>query len=170
MEGIRDFEKNILTEINFVDRYLDIELQFVRNNSDTILKCDNKTFLTLVDSKYNMKHQGGGYYRLSKVYENYELVLQIHKTSTCFLLFYIYIYIDDKLQNVDLSPVGSAMYYLPYDAVKAEKVSRTFGINNLNEMKDYLNQMIGLWEEFTDLYIEKLKLGIEPPNTPYEDD
>jgi hypothetical protein len=62
------------------------------------------------------------------------------------------------------------MYYLPYDAVKAEKVNRNFGYNNLNEMKDYLNQMIGLWEEFTDLYIEKLKLGIEPPNTPYEDD
>ncbi|VVV02609.1 hypothetical protein FVB9532_03916 [Mesonia oceanica] len=36
-------------------------------------------------------------------------------------------------------------------------------------MKDYLNQMITLWEEFVEKYIEKLELGIEPPNTPYED-
>ena len=40
MEGIREFEKNILTEMDFIDRYLNIELKFIKNNSDKILKCD----------------------------------------------------------------------------------------------------------------------------------
>ena len=169
MEGIREFEKNILTEMDFIDRYLNIELKFIKNNSDKILKCDKKTFMEMVDSQYQLKHEGGAYYTITKKYNKYEFVLEIHKTTSAFLLFYIYIYMDQILQNVDLSPVAAALYYLPYDKAKAEKVSNTFGYNSLSEMKDYLTQMITLWEEFVEKYIEKLELGIEPPNTPYED-
>ena len=169
MDGMREFEKSILTEMNFVDTYLNIELKFIKNNIDKILKCDKKTFMAMVDSQYQLKHEGGAYYTITKNYDKYEFVLEIHKTSGAGLLFYIYIYINQILQNVDLSPVAAALDYLPYDKAKAEKVSNTFGYNSLGEMKDYLNQMIALWDEFVEKYIEKLELGIEPPNTPYED-
>ena len=72
----------------------------------------------------------------------------------------MYIYNNGRLQDIGFNEFGTIPRNLPYNTVKAEKVSSTFGINNINEMKNYLNQMIGLWEEFTDLYIEKLKLGI----------
>ncbi|WP_150546795.1 hypothetical protein, partial [Mesonia oceanica] len=159
MEGIREFEKNILTEMDFIDRYLNIELKFIKNNSDKILKCDKKTFMAMVDAKYQIKHEGGAYYTITKNYNKYEFVLEIQKTSGAGLLFYIYIYMNQILQNVDLSPVAAALDYLPYNKAKAEKVSNTFGYNTLSEMKDYLNQMITLWEEFVEKYIEKLELG-----------
>ena len=169
MEGLRDFEKNILIEIDFIEKITKIREQFLRNNSDEILKCDKKTFMAMVDPQYQLKHEGGAYYTITKTYDKYEFILEIHKTSGAGLLFYIYIYRDGVLQNVDLSPVGSVLYYLPYDKSRIEKTNRTFGYNTLSEMKDYLTQMITLWEEFVEKYIEKLELGIEPPNTPYED-
>lgn len=170
MEGIRDFEKNIFSDMDFVNKYIGIKEKFIDSNSDDILKCDNKTFIGLIDPKYHIKHKGGGYYTIKKAYSNFELILQIHKTSGAGLLFYIYIKQGGVLQDIGFNQYGAVLRYLPYDTARIEKTNRTFGYNNLNEMKDYLNQMIGLWEEFTDLYIEKLKLGIEPPNTPYEDD
>ena len=93
MEGIREFEKNILTEMDFIDRYLNIELKFIKNNSDKILKCDKKTFMAMVDTQYQLKHEGGAYYTITKKYNKYEFVLEIHKTTSAFLLFYVYIYI-----------------------------------------------------------------------------
>lgn len=170
MEGIRNFEKNILIEIDFVEKVTRIREEFIRIDSDNVLKCDQKTFTAMVDPKYNMKQEGGKEYTISKSFNNYTIELAIDKLSGAGLLFYIYIYENDQLQDIGFSQYGEVLNDIPYDNVRIEKTNRTFGYNNVAEMKDYLNQMIGLWEEFTDKYIEKLKLGIEPPNTPYEDD
>ena len=168
--AIREFEKSILTEMDFVEKVTSIREKFIKRESDEIIKCDNKTYMGLVDAKYNMKHRGGGVYEITKKYEDYTFMLEPNKYSGAGLLFYIIIIKGGVNQNTGFSQYGDVLKDLPYDTARIEKTNRTFGYNNLNEMKDYLNQMIGLWDEFTDLYIEKLKLGIEPPNTPYEDD
>ncbi|SHJ22063.1 hypothetical protein SAMN04488096_1126 [Mesonia phycicola] len=169
MEGIREFEKNILIEVGFVEKVTKIREQFLKNNSDEILKCDKKTFMAMVDPKYNLEHKGGGVFTLTKTFKNFTFILEPNKYSGAGLLFYIIILKDGIDQDIGFSQYGSVLRYLPYDKSRIEKTNRTFGYNALSEMKDYLNQMITLWEEFVEKYIEKLELGIEPPNTPYED-
>lgn len=45
--AIREFEKNILTEMDFVEKVTSIREKFIKRESDEIIKCDNKTLRPL---------------------------------------------------------------------------------------------------------------------------
>ena len=43
--ALRAFDETVLTDIDFVEKYLSIEEQFIRSEKYQLLKCDKKTFL-----------------------------------------------------------------------------------------------------------------------------
>ncbi len=52
--------------------------------------------------------------------------------------------------------------FIPYDEKLAKEVSKTFGINSREEMKEYLKGLLDLYNLFVDEYIKEIEAGNVP--------
>jgi len=70
---------------------------------------------------------------------------------------YLYIYRDKELfERVD--NMNSILRYIPYDKEKADKLNTLgFGLNSLEDLKNYIKDLIELYDEFVDEYIKEIE-------------
>jgi hypothetical protein len=157
---IREFEKKILLKINLANRYLTIKNKFIKDGQET--RTFNKSEITKVIKElgYPCEYKTGGwYYVLTNTYKHYKFVLAIQIRSNI-LLFYINVYKDDKfLEEANLSHISYMLNFLPYDE---SLIKNNFGLNPLEDMKEYLKAMLELFEEFVNEYILEIEAGNNP--------
>lgn len=159
---IRDFEKDILLKIDLGHRYLQLKEKFSKSGSEikTIKKSEYLRIFKELDHK--VEYGNGGYYGLYREYKNYKFNCQFHIIRNS-VFTYIYIYKEGILQReTGLSHYSYMLNFLPYDKELAQKVSKNFGINSIEEMKEYLTGLIGLFDEFVDTYIKEIEAGNVP--------
>ncbi|MBW8362129.1 MAG: hypothetical protein K0M56_08095 [Kaistella sp.] len=153
---IRKFEKQILKKIDFPERLLDIREKFIEVGGYT---CDNKTFKSAFFPTYKLNDLGGNYYTIEKLYSDYLFRLLIHKTSGTVLIFYIDVFNNEKKEPIGFRQYGEVFHEFPLDK---NKYNENFGFNNFEEMKEYLQDMITLFDDFVEEYINQLKAGETP--------
>lgn len=149
---IREFEKNILLKINFCDELLKIRGKFIKVRELQIIP--KNVYLTVFkELGYKFTYEVGGYYYNEYVvYNNYRfsLYFQIKHNSP---LAYLVIYLDEKILDTGFNSFGWVLHYLPYNK---ELINNNFGINSLEEMKEYLNDLIKLFYKFVAQYEKEL--------------
>ena len=157
----REFEKNILINLDFGNRILNHRIKFKKQiDFPTIPKSELvKIFKEL---KINIKSGNGGYYSFYREYKKYTFCCQFHITKNS-VFTYIYIYIDGKLdEEAKLGHYSYMLNFIPYNVELAKETSNTFGINTRDEMKEYLRGLIDLFHLFTDEYIKEIEAGNAP--------
>lgn len=76
------------------------------------------------------------------------------------LQMHIYIYKDKVLLDNGFDSLGYALNFLPYDKEKAEIINTLgFGLNSLSDLKNYVKDLIELYNEFVDEYIKEIEAG-----------
>ena len=153
---IRKFEYKILKKTDFADRLLLSEKKYTEIDG---FSCDKKTFISAVDTKYSLNSIGGNYFKITKIYKEYKFKLLIHKTSGIVLLFYLDVYKNDEYQEIGFRQYGGVFNEFP---IKKKLYNENFGFNNFEEMKEYLQDMITLFDDFVDEYVKRLKEGKTP--------
>lgn len=159
---IRHFEKDILLKIDLGHRYLQLKEKFSKSSGEIKTIKKSEYLRIFKELGYKVEYGNGGYYDLYREYKNYNFNCQFHIIRNS-VFIYIYILKDGILQReTGLSHYSYMLNFLPYDKELAQKVSKNFGINSLDEMKEYLRGLIGLFNEFVDKYIKGIEAGVAP--------
>jgi hypothetical protein len=115
----------------------------------------NKIFKEL---GYSHKHFSGGYYEVQRIYNNHIFVCQFHITKNS-VFQYFYIEKHGTLLKSSPSLVMNCLHQIPYDA---SMINKQFGINNYEEMKQYLKGLMDIFEEYVQAYIAEIEAGRAP--------
>ena len=107
---------------------------------------------------YPARYKGEGYYEITKQYKNYRFLFQPKITQNV-PIFYFYIYKDEKLLDWSPSQIGFALYHVPYDP---GLINNNFQLNSLEEMKELLQSILEIFEDFVSEHISEIESG----NTP----
>jgi hypothetical protein len=155
---IHSFSIEILKKINYIDNYF--KLKNNSNKNYTISKTVRREEINKIFKElgYSHKHFSGGYYEIQKTYENHTFICQFHITKNI-PLQYIYIEKDGVLLKSSPSLVSWCLHQIPYDA---SMINKQFGINNYEEMKQYLKGLMDIFEEYVQAYIEEIDAGRAP--------
>ena len=156
LNKLRKFEKKILKKIDFPDRLLQYEGKFTEVDG---YSCDKKTFKSAFASTYTLNDLGGNYYTIERDFNEYRFRLLIHKTSGIVLIFHIDVFKDNQKQPIGFRQYASVFNEFP---INKKLYNENWGFNNFEEMKEYLQDMITLFDDFVDEYINQLKSGKTP--------
>ena len=155
---IREFENNIFAKMNFCNRYLKSRLNFNKNGIENPTINKNEILKSLKELGYHFVYKNGGYYFYDKVYDKYKFQLYFNIKYNIPLI-YMVIYENGIIQDTGITQFGSILRYLPYDE---SLININFGLNSIQEMKEYLKKNIDLFNEFVDEYIKEIEEGNAP--------
>jgi hypothetical protein len=152
---IQDFEKKILIKINFADKFLSKKNKFIDNGQETPLFKKNEIVQIFKELGRPCKYIAGGAYVINKGFEdyNFELSFVMVKNSP---QMYIYVYKDNKL--IENGGVSNFSYILNFLEYNQNLINRNFGLNSLEDLKEYIRDMIEIFNDFVDEYIIQLNI------------
>jgi len=151
----REFERKILINLDFGNKYLDFKFKFKKQiDFPTIPKSElMKIFKEL---KINIRGGTGGHYSFFREYSNHAFECHFHITKNI-VFTYINLYNNGVLdREANLGHYSYMLNFIPYNEELAKEVSNTYGINSHEEMKEYLNGLIDLFNLFVDEYIKEI--------------
>lgn len=151
-------EKNILQKIDFSNRFLKIRKKFTDDGLDTPIFKKQDILEIFNQMGYNCKYVTGGAYVIEKTYKNYNFKYSfiISKNS---INIYIYIYMDDNLIKDRENHTGFLLNEIPYDK---SLLDHNYGLNSLNDLKNYIKEMIELFDDFVNEYCKEIDAGNIP--------
>lgn len=157
MDKIPQIEQLIFKRMNYSDRVLEICLRYIDDGKDTptFKNTDLKKIFTILDRKFSNQ---GNRFILKREYLNYSFDFHfLCRRNITDIYFYIY---RDKELFERVDNMNSILRYIPYDKEKADKLNTLgFGLNSLEDLKNYVNDFIDLYDEFVDEYIKEIDAG-----------
>jgi hypothetical protein len=156
---IREFEKKILLKIDLANKFLEISNKFINDGLETRTFNKNEIAKLFKELNYPCKYLGQGSYDIRKNYKDFSFQFFVRITQNI-PLFYIYIYKNEVLdREANLGHFSYMLNFLPYDE---SLIKNNFGLNSLEDMKEYLKAMLELFEEFVNEYILEIEAGNNP--------
>ncbi len=149
---IRTFEKEILNDIHFVERFISARNSCVRgsNTSYKLLKKDIKD--VLLKSGYQFENIKNQY--ISDVTDGgftFRLMFDIKGDS---VLTYIYVLKGKTFLNNGLSHFG---FMLNSFDLTSYEISQNFGFNSITDFSEYMGRMISIFEDFKKEFVNREK-------------
>lgn len=155
---IRSFEKNLLLKINFSNKFLTIKQKYTNNN------CENQVFkkdeILNVFKQINIycQYRVGGGYVIKKSYSEYDFQLMFDIKYNVPLMYFEIIK-NGKFVESGLTQFASTLRELPYDETL---LNSNFRLNTLSDLKNYIKDMIALFDEFVCEYCKEIDAGNVP--------
>lgn len=152
---IQEFEKNILIKINFANKFLGVKSRFINNGGEINSFTKNEIIQLFNEIQKKCKYIKGGAYVINREFENYkfELSFVMVKNSP---QMYIYVYNNNELiEDGGVSNFSYILNFLEYDE---NIINRNFGLNSLEDLKQYILDMIEIFDDFVDAYIAQLNV------------
>lgn len=155
---IPEIERKIYERIHYADKILTIRNKYIDNGLDKPIYKKNEILNIFKELDFKCKYTVGGSYTIEKKYENYsfEENFVINKNA---INSYIYIHVDGIFIDSRVTNMGSILRYIPYNK---DLINQRFGLNSLEDLKNYIQDMIGLFDEFVDEYIKEIEAGNVP--------
>ncbi|HEX9980464.1 MAG TPA: hypothetical protein VGB50_07850 [Flavobacterium sp.] len=149
---IRDFEKKILQKIDFANVYLKEEQKFIKDGSDTPTFKKADILRVFRELGYSSEYIPGGMYKIRRKSGMmvFELLFDIKKNIP---LIYLNIYNDNDLLDTGLGHFSYMLNFLPFDKTL---INESFGLNSLIHLKDYIQRMISIFDDFVNAYLEEM--------------
>lgn len=149
---IRPFEKKILKDIHFVERFVNARNLCVRNGdcSYRLQKKDIKDVLSR--SGYQFENVKSQY--VSNLKEGdltFRLLFDIKGDS---VLTYMYVLRGDEFLNNGLSHFGFMLNSFDLGDIE---INQNFGFNNIIEFSEYMGKMISIFEDFRKEFMKREK-------------
>lgn len=158
---IPEIEKKILNRIDFSNKYLDITDKFVDDGLETPIFKKQDILNLFRQMGFLCKYITGGAYVVEKKYNNYKFEYRFI-TSKNSVDIYLSIYNKDKIIDTRVNNIGSFLRYITYNIELANKINQKFGLNSLNDLKNYIKDMIELCDEFVNEYCKEIDAGNVP--------
>ncbi|RYM32156.1 hypothetical protein ERX46_15860 [Brumimicrobium glaciale] len=154
---IKEFEKNIYLKINFADRYLKIKDKYVRTAPERKVHKvpEMKSIMKKIEG-HSYKYRGEGSHLISKEIDGFKVTYNIIM-SHGILHFFIYVYEDDKIIGPSESLLGGVLHHIPYDKEFNQRIHEKFGYDRLEDVENYIHDIIDLLDSFTTEYCAALK-------------
>ena len=149
---IRAFEKEILNDIDFAERFINAINVCVRDNNASykLLKKDVKDALSKSGYQFeNIKNQ-----YISDVTDagfTFRLIFDIKRGS---VLTYIYVLKGEAFLNNGLSHFG---FMLNSFDLTDHVINQNFGFNSITDFLEYIGKMISIFEDFKKEFINREK-------------
>ena len=102
------------------------------------------------------KYGGEGSHLISKKIDGFDVIYNIIMSDSI-LHFYITVFEDGKLIGPSIYNIGSVLHHIPYDKEFNQKIQEKFGYDRLEDVENYIHDIIGLLDSFTIEYCAALK-------------
>ncbi len=159
---VPEMERAILDKINYANRILEIKLKYKDDGNLSALFKKAEILKIFEQLGYKPKYLQGGGYVISKHYEDYLFELNCINLKNVFD-FRLSISKDGKYIENRVSGMRYILNFIPFDQELAtESNSGKYGLSTLDDLKNYLNDMINLIFEFVDEYIKEINAGNVP--------
>lgn len=157
---IPEIEKKIFLKIDFATRFLGAIKKY-KNAGRRIPTFKKAEILNVFKQLgYPSKYNGEGCYEITKQYKDYRFLFQPIITQNT-PLFYFYIYKEEKLLDWSPSLIGMALYHIPYDP---EMINNNFELKSIEELKEFLQSILEIFEDFVAEHIREIEAGNTPEN------
>ncbi|GHT19121.1 hypothetical protein FACS189429_6450 [Bacteroidia bacterium] len=157
MNTVSDKEKHILEAMDYANKYLCIKNKYIGDGKIFWLYKKKDVLQVFKELGYNVKYITGGAYFIEKYYNNYRFDYSFVISQNNFSI-YLYIYIDNVLIENRVSNMGYILKFLPYDVKLANKLNESgFVLESLDDMKNYIQDIINLFDEFINKYEATIK-------------
>jgi hypothetical protein len=150
---IRNFEKEILTKINFVKLYLDAEKKYIKNGLSELTFKKQEILSVFKEIGEPCEYRIGGGYVINRKQDTYlfNLLFDIKYNVP---LMYFEILKNGQFINTGLTQYGSVLREIPYDK---SDINEKFGLNSLTDLKDYIVDMIIIFKVFVNEYMLEIE-------------
>ncbi|HOY40602.1 MAG TPA: hypothetical protein PLX60_01995 [Chitinophagales bacterium] len=155
---IPEIEKRIFQKIDFCNRFLKIRKKFTDDGLDTPIFKKQDIIIIFNQIGRPCKYVIGGSYSVERVHQNYLFKYNFIISKNTINIF-MYIYIDGKFLEERENHTGFLLYEIPYDKNLLE---HNYGLNSLNDLKNYIKDMIELCDEFVNEYCKEIDAGNVP--------
>ena len=147
---IQELEKNILIKINFANKFLGVKSKFINNGEERHLFTKHEIIQLFKEIQKPCKYIKGPAYVINREFENYKFELSFVMVKNS-LQVYIYVYNNNELiEDGGVSNFSYILNFLEYDE---NIINRNFGLNSLEDLKQYILDMIEIFDDFVDAYI-----------------
>jgi len=149
---IPEFEKEILSKIGYTDKYLEIQCKYIDDGLNTPIfkKEDIRELFKEFKVKFISKGSRHTYSRKHNEFE-FQFCVVVRKNLVD---VYNYIFENGEILDNRVVNMGSILRYLPYDKTLADSLnSKGFDLNSIQDLKNYVIDMKGLFNEFVDKYV-----------------
>lgn len=138
-----EFEKQVLTKIRFVDRFIEATNEFTRDGLINYKLNPKDIVDNLKLTTYKFKHKSRQYFTdIDKGGYVFRLLFDIKDDS---ILTYIFVLQGDKFIDNGLSNFG---YLLNYFDIGEKKINQNFGINSIENFRKYVVKMTSIFDDF----------------------
>ncbi|RYM32157.1 hypothetical protein ERX46_15865 [Brumimicrobium glaciale] len=154
---IKEFEKNIYLKINYAERYLKIRDKYVSSAIESkVHKVPEMKKIMKKIENHSYEYRGEGSHLISKEVEGFMVTYNIIM-SRGILHFFIYVYEDGKIIGPSESHISWVLHEIPYDKEFNQKIQAKFGHDTLEDVENYIHDIIALLDSFTIEYCAALK-------------
>ena len=143
--------------MNFANRFLSIKGSALPLNEVSTFK-KNEIIKIFHELGYTCKFEKGGWYEIEKKFEEYlfSLSFQIKYNAP---LIYPYVYKKGNLIDSGLGHFSYMLNFLNYDK---DLIDSNFRINTLSDLKRFICEIVSLFDEFCNIYIQEIQDGKNP--------
>jgi len=151
---IPEKENKVYRRINIIEKYLQIKGRYSKIQDVSTFKKPEilKLFKAL---NLQVKYINGGAYVIDRIFNDYKYQLSFIIRYNVPII-YLYIYENENLIGPKVTNLGFLMNYYDYDE---NLINKNFGLNNLDDLKNYIEDIYGLFNEFVDEYIKEIDAG-----------
>lgn len=144
--------RKVLTNINFVERYIALVNSYSKSPSSQITITFEKFIQILDKTELKFLRTGNSFaYNTTLDSITFRLIFETYKDN---YLTYFYILKNGEFVNNGSSHLG---YLLNYFDLREYKINQNFGYNNYKELKDSINLQIEMFNDFVSEYLVDFK-------------
>jgi len=145
---IRLFERKILDEIHFVERFIEATNSCIKNNDSNYKLVKKDIMNVLSTTKYEFENTQNHYLcDVNKGDYVFRLMFDIKNDS---ILTYIYVLKDGAFLENGLSHFG---FMLNSFDLTGHIINQKFGFNSRNDFAAYIQKMISIFEDFKERFV-----------------
>lgn len=156
---MNELNRQILVKIDFLEKYYDLDWLFFRK-TDEIYQFKRPEIKQVFKSLgYKVATGSGRTYQIQKSFDSFTFKFTFFISS--YPIPYLYIFKDEVYLKSSPGILNSLSLFesLGY---KKERMNPNFGLNNTEDLKEYLKRTIAIIDEFIVEYMKEIENGYEP--------